>query len=333
VTGNPEAAASLPEPFEGWMREALGVEVRGESGATCGDCALCRPPEVRVEEPPYLFNTAVKCCTYLPELPNFSVGRILRDGAADNEVGRRTVRERIAAGDGVTPLGLGQTESFRSRYRPDGPGFGRDVSLRCPHYAVESGSCSIWRYRESTCSTWSCKHDRGARGQRFLTTLRELLKEMEYAIAAWCTTAVNAAASPASWGDAPEEREVWYRACAAVADGLEGEEALRIGGEGAAARLDACREALRERDEERIPDRLRPGTFAIVGRGDSFARVVGYSPLDPLDLPDPLTELLARFDGRPTAEVVAGIAEEFHLRAGDEVLRPLVDFGILERGP
>ena len=55
-----------------------------------------------------VFAAETKCCTYVPEVPNFLVGRILDDPDPAFAPGRATVNQRIDARVSVTPLGLGR---------------------------------------------------------------------------------------------------------------------------------------------------------------------------------------------------------------------------------
>lgn len=338
---------ALPPPFSEWMKQALGVPPQRETMATCEDCTMCRAPAEAVDHPPFLFHPSVKCCTYLPELPNFSVGRILRDESAALATGRRSVLDRIAAGNGVTPLGLEQTREFRERYRPDDPSFGREPRYRCPHFETGTGQCGIWPYRESTCSTWSCKHDRGALGQAYRAALRELLKEVERQLAWWCATemgleapalaqlaslpvnplAAESGAGPwGTWKGRPEE---WYTACAERVRDLTWDDVLRITGPDVEARLRICRRTRDRHQEFAIPSRIRPRPEIVVAQGDAFVRVTGYSPYDPLDLPEALANVLPQFDGRPTDEVVAKVVQEHGVYLAPEIVRSLLDFEVL----
>lgn len=324
----------LPEPFAAWMREALADEPPEEPAATCEDCVMCRAPAPRVSEAPLLFDPSVKCCSYLPELPNFLVGAILADGSSEAAPGRRSVRARIAAGEGVTPLGLFQTRAFRERYRPDCPGFGRDASLRCPHFLTDSGRCSIWRHREASCSTWSCKHERGAVGRAFRQALHALLKQVEQGVAAWCVQGGLGETGAAgkgggSWGAFDGRPEAFYLECARRSDRLSWGEVREIGGAPVADALAACRAALARLRDPGVPERLSPGEYRVVGSGDAVVRIAAYAPFDPLDVPQPIALLLRHFDGRPTAVVLREIESQRGLRLSQDVLRPLVDFGIL----
>jgi hypothetical protein len=63
--------------------------------------------------------------------------------------------------------------------------------------------------------------------------------------------------------------------------------------------------------------------------GSGSCRVVSYNAYDPLDLSLDLFRVLGYFDGRPTAEALETIAAEEGLRLHPDLLRRLVDHGIL----
>ena len=151
----------LPPLYAGWVEELLSGPVPEETRATCHNCAML--PRESDGAPDVLhFHPATKCCTFVPLLPNFLVGRILADSDPAGASGRRSVLERLRAADGVSPLGLDVPRRYGFLYGHNG-GFGRTPSMRCPHYLeTEGGLCGVWKHRNSICSTWFCKHDRGA---------------------------------------------------------------------------------------------------------------------------------------------------------------------------
>jgi hypothetical protein len=61
--------------------------------------------------------------------------------------------------------------------------------------------------------------------------------------------------------------------------------------------------------------------------------VVTYSPYDPLDLPRRLVDVLGYFDGQPTSEVLPRIRRERGLDVQPDLVRRLVDFGVLVPAP
>src|SRR5262245_42546607 len=86
------AQVSLPSLYARWIADLLAAPIPEETIATCDNCVMCKPDAVT----PLVFRPEVKCCTYLPQLPNFIVGRILTDDRPSNSDGRATVVERIA---------------------------------------------------------------------------------------------------------------------------------------------------------------------------------------------------------------------------------------------
>src|SRR4029077_11253834 len=92
-----------------WMDELVGGAIPRESRATCSACAMCAEGQKDNASRSSFFDLGVKCCTYLPTLPNFLVGRILLDTDPDAQVGRGTVEKRMKDAVGVSPLGLMQS--------------------------------------------------------------------------------------------------------------------------------------------------------------------------------------------------------------------------------
>ena len=143
----------LPPLYDGWVTELLEGIIPRESRATCHDCAMC-PSSVAQSGPrEHYYDPAIKCCTYIPVLHNFLVGRVLSDDDPAAQAGRVTVEKRIAVGVAVTPLGLGTPPVFSLLYNNlSAEAFGRSRNLRCPHYIEDGGRCGVWRNRNSAAS-------------------------------------------------------------------------------------------------------------------------------------------------------------------------------------
>jgi len=128
----------LPPLYAAWVAELLPGVIPRESQATCDDCAMCAHGEEQERPPEDYFDPAVKCCSYIPHLSNFLVGRILADNDPAAAPGRATVEKRIKQGVAVTPLGLDRTPVFNLVYENSANAFGKSRNLRCPHY-LEDG--------------------------------------------------------------------------------------------------------------------------------------------------------------------------------------------------
>jgi len=357
-----EWQSSLPPLYAGWMADLLKGPIPREADSTCDDCAMWAAPG-DTSRPDFFFLPETKCCTYIPNLPNYLVGRILDDTDPAFAAGRATVEARIDARIGVTPFGVATPSVHSFLYeRGHDLAFGRSLRLRCPHYLEAAGGrCGIWRHRIGTCATWFCKHVRGAVGNRFWRALEQLLTITERHLARWCLLelrvppgtlhglfppgtdrvfsgsldagdldgVVGAEKYRGLWGSwAGREREL-YRRAARLVDGLAWSGVREIGG--ADVRLFAGLALDRYRDlvASETPGRLSLGPFRILAAGRERTRVFGYSGLHPLDLPSELMVALPYFDGRSMAEALRLIRVEKGLRIQPDLVRKLADFEIL----
>lgn len=368
VAPSPSTTSPLPPLYDRWALEIFDAPLHGEPHTTCDDCAM-HPREGEALPPGTItFDETVKCCTFLPRLPSFLVGRALLDEPSD---GRNTVVARIRSRAAVTPLGLGRAPAWAMRYRHTQNVFGRKVSLRCPHH-LDDGRCGVWRHRESTCATWFCKHEHGARGMRAWRALHELLFTVEHHLSFWC-------ASTLGMGDAVRalfdegERPLWVND-ATFASHLLG--AQLDGGTRGRALGSSDRAAHRAlwgewagREEEwyaecaklvepltfaevvervtptldvapllsraratqlapALPERVTASGAGLVQIGE-LTRARVYSAYDPIELPTALAAVLPELSGRPLAEALAAIESAHALQLTPALVRQLLDFGLL----
>lgn len=173
---------ALPALQNAWLDGLTGItDLQAEPKATCGDCVMCAGPERSGSR--LVFSPTVKCCSYIPHVANFLAGRSLAGS------GYESMHARVSARTGVTPLGLGLSHADVGRMVAAQPRFGRTGGVRCPHYQPGSGGCGIWENRNAVCSTWFCKHERGAVSQHLWHAVRDLLMAAEERLAYHCLTA------------------------------------------------------------------------------------------------------------------------------------------------
>ncbi len=311
------------------------------------------------------FNPGTKCCTYLPRLPNFLVGAILADQAADMAEGRARVLERIGKKIGVTPLFVGAGGPYSVLYDNGDGVFGHSEAMRCPYYLEDriGGGCGIWRHRNSVCRTWFCKHERGAVAKRFWDSANELLMAVEENLAIHClvtvglddaalranvplrvppsrekTGAVTAdeldgTVSPktygALWGSWAGREEELYRRCSAIVRDLEWAEVERIGGAGVALLLRLARAAYGAAINDEVPERLEVGDFNVIRMGRETVRLATYSSYDPVDVSAALLPVLPAFDGSRVPDALRAIERDHGLVLRPQLVRKLVDHGLL----
>jgi hypothetical protein len=344
------ADASLPPLHARWLEAILAdPSLPDETHATCDDCAMLADPSL----PPgaLAFSPDTRCCTYLPTLANFLVGGALRDASPH---GAASVRQRLSEGDGLSPLGLTVDPALVAAQHADRDRFGRDASLRCPHYEPVGGRCGVWAWREATCATWFCKHTRGERAKALWNRLHQLLARLERAVAWHCAVALDIppealarmapldrphgapradvlASDDALWGRWSGDVEGYFLACAALAEALTPAEVLSLGGAEARALAATVRLAQEQLLDDALPARVALGRVQLAGISAASVRVQGYSHLDPLEVPRALFDQLHHFDGRPIEEAL----RDASAAAGEEVpsaaVGMLVDFDILRR--
>lgn len=345
----------LPQVSARWMAEILERPIPEEHQAACDRCVMQLSSGDEAERGATYF-TEGKCCTYQPQLHAFLVGGILIDPDRELTAARETLHALIDGGAGASPLGVLGARSYWHLYNT-AVGFGVSKRLRCPFFDVASGSCSIWRHREATCATWFCKHDRGALGEAFWSAARRLLQLLESSVSRWCALELDVGdealgalselesqaldaedldgrANPQRrariWGRWAGREDDYYAECARRVEKLTVREVLAIGGVEARLRARVIEQRLAALSHEFPVAPLRVGRFevVVVAHGD-VVRTRGYRAFDPLDVPAALLPALARFDGRPTAEVVEEIAKRDGLDLSETLLRTLLDFGVL----
>jgi hypothetical protein len=284
-------------------------------------------------------------------------GLILSDSDPAAAAGRATVEARVQRGEMVRPSGLGVPLGYAARYDHGGAtDFGKSKTLLCPHFMAD-GRCGIWRYRNHVCTTWYCKHVRGAVGLRFWKALEQLLACIERTLACWCLLdqgfgsaafdaarperaptgnlagTLDPAAYRAMWGPWAGREQEFYRSCAQQVDALEWPDVLRIAGPDVAAHARLTWTAFDALHNRETPHRLMVGPFKVIGIDPAAtgagAQVEGYHGSDPLRLSRDLMDVLPCFDGRPVAEVLESIKKDKGVRIAPDLIRKLADFEIL----
>lgn len=348
------APSPLPPLYARWTDELLGGPVPPEPRATCSACPML-PEAGATLRPGAFFDPRTKCCTYVPRLPNFLVGRALAD---EDTPGRASLEARIERRVAVSPLGLGVPASYALLYEhaAQHDAFGRVPDLRCPHF-LDDGRCGVWRHRGAVCSTWFCRHERGLVGRDlFRRGLEPLLREVERDLSRYCAlrlevdpTAIEVmlpntrdsarrgvhgmelgeldqALYAQSWGGWLGRERAFFCACAELVEPLAWADVVRIAGPTVQLLAALTRELLRRAEDPTLPARLRPGTFRVLEARGASVRVTSYSPHDAIDIPAPALALLPAFDGRPTRQVLRDHGPVLT----EALVRQWVDFGILE---
>lgn len=351
----------LPPVYKDLLSPELDKPAVIEKRATCDDCEMCdkgtMPPDVEA----IYFRPDTKCCTYHPSLPNYLVGAILRDGSPEMEEGRRRVRARIASRIGVTPSCVTAPPKYLLLYRAaKGTAFGRSTALRCP-YLTEEGRCSIWRHRESICTTFFCKYDAGEAGILFWRAFKSYLSLVEGTLAIWARKAIapdtkqptddektitledledlppKEATYTAMWGSWVGREEEFYIACYNKVRNLSRQQFAKLVDETPRGRelLSDLRKTYAALSLPVIPERLtlnRKMRRLPVANGVAVTTI--YNVYDSMVLEKELFEVLEKFTYDKTVnEIRKDLLDEQGIEFADELLVHLSRHGILVGPP
>lgn len=365
--------AILPSLHGRWAVEFLGGQIPGETKADCQQCPLLVAPpthdhDINGHDIIWKFHPRTKCCSYYPKLSNYQVGNILNETDYDAAPARSIVASRVQAQFAATPTSLNVPPAYALLYSKS-PYNGTAFSLRCPYYMEDlmGGACGIYQYRETVCSTWFCKYDRGQVGASFWReSLRPFFKELEHTLSYWCLTQltlpeenlkrvlaadavdhsqnlftaemldgqVDPEEHYALWGPWSGREAEFYSECGRLVSALSAQEVLAIGGPAAELRLRLVRKAYRELLSSDMPHGvLRTGHYKTQLIGDGTAQLVSYDPntYDPLILPIEALKLLSYFEGRTLDDALNAISEDAHIEMDLTLVRKLLDFKILEQ--
>ncbi|WP_339698783.1 hypothetical protein [uncultured Roseivirga sp.] len=180
-TGFPSILTDLPNIYKDFFPDFFNSGIPEESLATCNNCAMvCKDKERDVSKLTLKpFHPDKKCCTYHPSLPSYLVGGALLEASLE---GKRSLRKAISKKTGVTPYGILTPNFYNTLYSNQSGGFGSSETLLCPYFLKESGNCSIWKFRESVCSTYFCKTLAGEKGKKFWGSLKGYLNHVEQSL-------------------------------------------------------------------------------------------------------------------------------------------------------
>jgi Fe-S-cluster containining protein len=343
----------LPALYRPLLPEFFAAQAPPEEKATCGSCAMCAPPGTPPGAAGSYFRPDTKCCTYHPRLPNYLVGGLLADDRADVAEGRRRVQQVIASGIGVTPRWVAPPRKTRVIYHAARRNsFGRSLALRCPYYQAEGGLCTIWRWRETDCSTFFCKYSGGADGQTFWRSLNGYLHELQARLGEAAVAAVAPELEEpqvergeltledledrppdgyaAFWGRWRGREEDFYRACHAHVAGLDRAALEAIAGTEGRDRLERVVENYRQLAEPRLPERLVLDPDLATREIPAGLMVSTYCDYDPMVLSPALHEVLGQFSAAETvAETRARLLAEDGTEIPDDVMVTLHQMRVL----
>lgn len=347
----PPILSAIPEIYSRFLPEFFTAPFPEEKFASCSNCAMAGPTQPIERR----FRGNLKCCTYFPFLPNYLVGGILEQPADDD--GSNRVRRLISEQVGIRPEGLSPSALYKLLYRSAIDGFGKSERLLCPYYQTNTGGCSIWRYRDSVCSTYFCKSIAGRAGTEFWKELAGYLAYVQSSLSLFVLLELGMdtreflyegrGTTPSAgkltvadidgkvvasdyrtlWASWPDDEVAFYREAFKLVAKLDNAAFSKICGVEQVARLDALRK--RYRAVMHVPPILRRGGGAgLVRRADesSYDVQIGHAALS-IRVP---AAVLDSFNGATsTSDVVRSILLNHGISVEDELISTLYHGGVL----
>lgn len=159
------------EAGERWFR---GFPLPDEAGAF--DCAACTMSQVprgltRDLGP---FDPSIKCCTFHPYLPSFTVGALLTE--VDEGRLERKVLQSYFVRSHLDALGAHSKSISTSICET-----GKRLEDRCVFY--KDGRCGIHGFRPSTCAAYVCRSNEGREGFQAWRRWEARFAEFEWSLA------------------------------------------------------------------------------------------------------------------------------------------------------
>lgn len=151
-----------------------------ETKATCDNCLRSRDKRFA-----FPYKPDLKCCTFHPYLPNFSVGALL--SRSEKTSGILKIENKIKNREFALPIGIVAPFDYQFLFlNKEDEQFGNDAALLCPYYDTGGNRCSIWSSRGVVCTTFFCRSDDGQAGLKFWAVLSDYLSYVEMALAEEC---------------------------------------------------------------------------------------------------------------------------------------------------
>jgi Fe-S-cluster containining protein len=295
------------------------------------------------------FRQETKCCTYQPSVPNYLIGALLSDTRPELGEGQKRVRAHIKTRIGITPQWVGPSAKYEVLYDASmRTSFGRNLPLKCTYY--DDGKCTIWKHRETICSTFFCKFSSGALASNFWKALKDYLCYMEGVLARWSMQAVTLDVNEPNaqrgmlalheledrpppdalykkwWGPYVDKEDEFYIACFEKVKTLNREKYASMVDSKPKGRelLTACMTAYAAVGSHKLPARvqLNPKARALpVVNGSGVIVTAPYNPYDSVLMESELYQVLRKFKHDKTvAETRKTLREEEGVELEDALL-------------
>lgn len=153
-----------------WLQSDLNhIE---EGAFDCQSCFMIRPQGLTRDLGP--FDVNLKCCTYHPFLPNFTLGALFLEVEAGRLSG--ALFQSFLQQSYLKPIGAFPRKPATSVCET-----GRHPTDKCPF--LVSGQCQIHEFRPSVCASYVCRTFKGRQGFKEWEGREQRLQKFEWSLA------------------------------------------------------------------------------------------------------------------------------------------------------
>ncbi len=161
---------TIPKFYLNWLEPQ---ETPNDLGSfDCAACFMLKPSGLTRDLGP--FQSSIKCCSFHPFLPSFTIGALLTLQTVPTKI-----VDRYFAASRLTPLG-----AFPRRPGTSVCETGKNQSDACVFLSDDGNArCTIRDFRPSTCAGYVCRSNSGQRGLKAWQDWELKLKRFEWTLA------------------------------------------------------------------------------------------------------------------------------------------------------
>lgn len=168
----PMTGAAYPKFYAHWLSSSeartLYDSPQESRPVACDTCEMLKPKGLTRDLGPFKPN--LKCCTFQPFLPSFTLGALLKND--DLSVIERYFRKSKLTPLGAIPLEAEPTSICETgKHEKDGCSF------------LAKGQCTIHEFRPSTCAGYVCRSSDGASGLKSWNRWEQKIAKFEWTLA------------------------------------------------------------------------------------------------------------------------------------------------------
>lgn len=172
----------MPEFYRLWLgdRPEFSAPV-AEPALDCRQCFMQKPKGLTRDLGP--FKPSLKCCTYRPFLPSFTIGTLILENRVADDVLVNYLGQSFLTAVGALP-GLSVNSATAPFSTTSICETGKNEAKRCSFLSKdENAVCTIRDFRPAACAGYVCRSSQGAEGLKAWRRWEARLGEFEWSLA------------------------------------------------------------------------------------------------------------------------------------------------------